>query len=111
MRVQVYKNLIRGDWSVRRKGKVIAHVGECVLANVKFHVGESSRQRVIAKRCREVHAWATGDLVETAPQGKRTPITYRPFDGATFIERDTGDPVHDAPFVHFTARGAVKVRA
>jgi hypothetical protein len=42
MRVQVYKNLHTGNWSVRHKGKVIAHLDEVILRDCVFHVGESS---------------------------------------------------------------------
>jgi hypothetical protein len=107
MRVQVYKNLIRGNWSIRANGKVIDHRKECMLANVIFHVGESSRLIVIAKRQRSVHAWATGELVEHV-SGVETPITYRPYEGGAFIRRDNGQAIHSAEFVHFTRdRGAV----
>jgi hypothetical protein len=109
-RVHVYKNLRRGDWSVRANGKVIGHASNCVLANVTFHVSEAARQRVIRNHCREVHAWVIGDLVDggLAPAGERIPITYRPFDGGSFVRRDNGEPIFAAAFVHFTANdGAI----
>jgi hypothetical protein len=106
--VQVYKNLRRGDWSIRAKGKVIGHASDCVLANVTFHVSEAARQRVIRNHCREVHAWVVGELVDLAPDGERIPITYRPFDGGSFVRRDNGAPIAGAAFVHFTANeGAI----
>jgi hypothetical protein len=109
--VQVYKNLNRGDWSIRAKGKVIGHASECVLANVTFHVSENGRQRVIRNRCREVHAWAIGELIDgTAPIGERIAVTYRPFEGGSFVRRDNGAPIAGAAFVHFTeSDGAIAI--
>jgi hypothetical protein len=109
--VQVYKNLRRGDWSIRAKGKVIGHASACVLANVTFHVSEAGRQRVIRNHCREVHAWGIGELIDgPAPQGERVPITYRPFEGGSFVRRDNGLPITVAAFVHFTENdGAVAI--
>ena len=103
MKVQVYKNLNRGDWSIRVKGKVIDHRREVTLANVSFHVGESSRQRVIRNRCREVHAWCVGELVETAPNGEGRSITYNPYRSGAFTYRDTNEEIRKADYVVFTA--------
>jgi hypothetical protein len=109
--VQVYRNLTRGDWSIRAGGKVIGHVDACLLGDVTFHVGELSRQRVIRNHSREVHAWAVGELLEgPAPAGERIPITYRPFEGGSFVRRDNGAPIAGAAFVDFTAaEGAVAI--
>lgn len=114
-RVVVYKNLIRGDWSVaelkgsRGKGKVIAHCREVILADVTMHVSEASRQAVIAKRCRSVHAWCVGTIacsVESVHPA--VPVTYNPYRAGTFTRRDNGQPVTAADYVHFTpSDGAV----
>lgn len=113
MRVQVYKNLRNGTWSVRSKGKVIAHLAECILADVTFRVSEKRRQAVIAKRCREVHAWAEGEVVEALPaEYAAVPVTYNPYRCGTFTRRDSGAAVVAAAYVHFTkADGAVAVGA
>jgi hypothetical protein len=110
-RVQVYKNLRRGDWSIRANGKVIGHAAECILANVTFHVSEATRQRVIRNHCREVHAWAIGELInDLAPHGERIAVTYRPFESGSFVRRDNGAPIAGAPFVHFTDNeGAIAI--
>jgi hypothetical protein len=102
MKVQVYKNLNRGDWSVRVAGKVIAHVPSITLANVSFHVSESGRKRVIANKCREVHAWAIGEIVASQPSGEAKAITYNPYRGGTFTERASGAAVTSAAHVYFS---------
>lgn len=102
MKVHVYKNLNRGDWSVRHQGKVIAHVAEIWLANVSFHVSEKARVRVIANKRREVHAWAIGEIVASQPSGEAVAITYNPYRAATFTQRRTGAAIMSAAVVHFT---------
>jgi hypothetical protein len=109
MRVCVYKNLNRGCWSIAEatatgnRGKVLDHVPTCALSNAVFVVKESRRRHVVAKHCREVHAWIVGDLLEVAPAGTRVEVTYNPYRAASFTLRD-GTPVHAAPCVVFNDR-------
>lgn len=101
--VQVYKNLRRGDWSVRAAGKVIAHVPEIALSDVRFVVRESRRQAVIRDRTREVHAWAIGTVTESPVWETCVAITYNPYRCGTFTRRDNGAAITQAKFVCFTA--------
>lgn len=104
-RVQVYRNLNRGDWSIRANGRVIAHVEACALRDVTFHVQAGAQARVQAGAPRSVHAWAVGELAESDIIGRDwIPITYRPRERSTFYRRDTGAAVTRARFVLFTAR-------
>ena len=102
-RVRCHKNLHRGDWSISVNGRVVAHVPEIVLANVTFKIRETARQRVIAKKCREVHAWAEGESALAPQSGSPLPISYNPYRVATFVARETGEPVLACEFVRFTA--------
>lgn len=107
-KVRVHKNLHRGDWSVTVNGKVVAHVSEICLSGISFKVRETTRQRVIAKRCRGVHAWIEG-TVSSVPRGNWVPITYNPYRAAEFTTRE-GKPVEACAYVHFTAAGAFACR-
>jgi hypothetical protein len=108
MRVIVYKNLIRGDWSVaevkgtRTRGKVIDHVAQIALRDVEFVVSEASRQRVLRDKCRSVHAWALGEIAEAA-HGERAQISYNPYRGPDFTVN--GAPIAAAPLVEFASDG------
>lgn len=67
MRVKAYRNLNIGCISLQAvsgefKGKVIAHVHSVHLLRCKMIVHESSRQSVIKKQQKNVHAWVEGDL-------------------------------------------------
>lgn len=107
MRVQVYRNLHTGGWSVRHKGRVISHVDSCALADVSFHVGAAARARVAAGAHRSVHAWAVGELLSSAPAGELVCVTYRPHERDCFYRRDTGARVDGAAYALFGAGMAV----
>jgi hypothetical protein len=105
-RVVVYKNLHRGDWSVRAHGRVIGHVREITLVGAQTHVGCAAQRRIAAGAAREVHAWITGTVCDSAALTSPTRLTYRPRERATFYVADTGVAVSSAPIVAFTERGA-----
>ncbi|MFG1544864.1 hypothetical protein [Halobacteriovorax sp. ZH2_bin.1] len=85
-RVSVYKNLHNGRWSVKHKGKVVAHLRELSLKPTKYHVNNNARLKVIEKKCRNVHAWINGEFV----YAKKTdgaydyPASYNPYKFAFF---------------------------
>jgi hypothetical protein len=62
MLATIYKNLHRGDWSIaaiRGKesvGRVIGHEREIGLANVRFIVRETARQRIVLSMREVFHA-------------------------------------------------------
>lgn len=109
MRVVVYKNLNKGCWSIAEatrtggRGRLLSHADAVTLRDVSFHVKEARRLVVVSERCREVHAWATGVLLDDAPSGARCEVTYNPYRAPTFTLRD-GTPVHEAACVTFTDR-------
>lgn len=117
MKVQVYKNLHRHAYSIRAasgasKGLVIAHARSVLLFDVRFHVSEAGRQRVLRDKARNVHAWAEGFLL--AMDGKTTEAGKGLWTHRTVL-RDPGDGslvrynAYDGP--DFTANGIPVVRA
>jgi hypothetical protein len=115
-RVIVYKNLVRGTWSIAqaigrtglRRGKVLDHRSAVILADVVFCVEESGRQRVLRRGQREVHAWAVGEIVDAVPAGLMgCEVTYHPCRSGAFETRD-GVAVARCSYVDFTAsHGAI----
>lgn len=64
-RVWVYRNLHGKSghrYSLRQRGLVVAHGDTVILSDVRFVVSESGRQRVIATRRKNVHAYIVGKL-------------------------------------------------
>jgi hypothetical protein len=58
-----------------------------------------ARTQVIEKKCRQVHCWAMGTLVDDAPTGTRTQISYNPYRAGTFTQRSDGASVNACEFV------------
>lgn len=97
MLVQVYRNLNTGNFSIRHKGKVIAHASHVTLTDVRFHVNTKAQAKIKAGAHRSVHAWVTGILVEARPVPKTaSEVTYRPHQEAYFFDVQTGKPVTNA---------------
>lgn len=86
MRVQVYFNLHKKVWSVRHKGKVIAHGERLALRDCVCKVNEKARLRVIELKRREVHAWIEGELCEmpVTREGFEA-FSYNPYKAAGFV--------------------------
>jgi hypothetical protein len=111
VRANVYKNLKRGDWSVtdsenpRRKGIVKSHVGTVTLRDCVFYVSEATRQTVIRKGERSVHAWINGEIQEGSVElsGLRA-ISYNPYKGGRFYYRDNGEGLESASLVYFSEK-------
>lgn len=122
MIVDVYFNIRRGIWSVRRAGKVVGHCKTLILRNAKFMVSEAGRQRVLREQCKNIHAWVRGELIEVSdpslaeqlgipsleeqleigfparrPQGDDGGcyVRYNPYLYRTFVDQDDL-PVHHA---------------
>jgi hypothetical protein len=106
--MQVYFNLHKKSWSVRdpRTGRV-TNKGQVqclvVLTGVTFKVSEAGRQRVIAEKRKNVHAFAVGDLValpennnnlETLLAVATVPVSYNPYKAGHFVRLDTGEALH-----------------
>ena len=98
----VYWNLHKKCWSVKHRGKVEEHVGAgrvLALYDCTFSVSEKGRQRVLANRRKNVHAYIrcesyiTSDQVpEISPQARR--LTYNPYEGPGFVFADDRKPCY-----------------
>jgi hypothetical protein len=95
MKVEVYWNIRKKCYSVRHKGKVIAHVPFVTLKNVRWVVQPAGRRRVRREKQKNVHAFARGtwlygnDELELTNQKlrltKRQPIMYNPYHHTSFV--------------------------
>jgi hypothetical protein len=107
VRVRVYRNLTRGDFSVQGKvngsWKVIDHVDKITLRNPRFLVSESGRRRVVRERRKNVHAKIEGDQTKyRKPPGNATRIAYDPYCLPYFFWKDDCDPVEDEEYEFIT---------
>lgn len=92
MRVDVYKNLRTGTWSVRHKGRVIGHDEYVFLMDAEFIVQPAGNARVRREGRKNVHAFVRGDLYIRGgyayddlqkPCGDR--VTYNPYEHTAFV--------------------------
>ena len=128
-RVQIYKNLHNGMWSIRctRSKLVIAHASYVVLSDVTFKVSEAGRQRVIREGKKNVHAFAEGilenwaghpykDRIAQTPQltcaisytsfdGERFKVGYNPYRFPYFYVVETLDKLINVSYAQFSVNG------
>lgn len=76
-----YKNrtIDPGKFSVLQNGLVVAHMDQLCLADAKPHVNEAGRQRVIANKRKEVHAWIEGYLDNKPRPSNLLTVNYNPY--------------------------------
>lgn len=79
---------------------------EFALADVRLVVSAAGRARVLARKERQVHAWAQGEEYPVpADLTGFVELTYNPFRGARFTRRDTGAEVERVALAVFAADG------
>lgn len=108
-RVRVYRNLNpkRPNYSIVQDGLVVAHADQIIINKVQFVVSEKGRQRVLATRRKNVHAYAEGFLrgsacgysvTEPEDTTKRfgMKVTYDPYIAPHFYASDPDRPQRQA---------------
>ena len=117
MYVQVYWNLHKNIWSVRNKGRVIAHMGTVGLSDVTFRVQPAGRARVLREGKKNVHAFACGtydtrnlpnSVIIRGGEGMRK-IIYNPYEFDSFVYADDLTPVYKTDRVVLSGRNVWEV--
>lgn len=103
--VQIYKNLNRDCFSIRSKatGLVLGYCQTALIADARYVVSEKSRQRVLERQVRSVHAFVEGMFLEAdqaMPEGLYTGY-YNPYKTATFIDEESGEQLHESLIAYF----------
>jgi hypothetical protein len=94
----IYRNLHTNTFSVRYRGKVIAHPTNFIARNVQFKVNETGRQRVLEERRKKVHAFVVCDSWEEATTltiRKALQVHYNPYFNEAFMF--AGSPINRFP--------------
>ena len=134
---RVYRNITTGKISIQQRNEtgnwyVVGHADDVILHNPRFLVSESGRQRVLRKQQKNVHAYVTGNLIDSTnlqPYKNRVvdssrswqvnaravdallhrgvPVTYNPYKFATFVYRLSGAPIHAAEYAEISAETGV----
>ena len=98
----LHKKLLSVQAKVNGNWKVIRHVNEIMLSDVKFRVYEAGRQRVLNEKRKNVHAFIVGNLVEEVPDDKMTTVRYNPYQLERF--HDGSGYIDNAAFVKIVGR-------
>lgn len=98
-RIRLYRNLNNHKMSIQTKipGKgwrVYGYSSNLALQTVEFVVSEKSRQRCLREKCRNVHAYATGTVVEI---NGNTPISlgYNPYFAGYFFDKERKTAIYE----------------
>ncbi len=102
--VAVYWHTRRRAWSIRAGNRVVRHVAETALRDVRFVVHAAAVARVQARRQREVCAFAIGVPIVAPLWPSAIRVRFDPFEAASFLTKD-GLQVVRASLVHFLDDG------
>lgn len=88
----IYRNLTQKTFSVKHKGKIIAHCDNILAMGATFKVNEKSRQRTIDEKKKYVHAYVVCDDWQEATTVLRTQarmggieVKYNPLKNDSFV--------------------------
>jgi|TARA_R110000824_G_scaffold71096_2_gene182218 hypothetical protein len=99
MKVDIYFNITKKIFSVRRGGRVVGHLDRVFLMNAKFVVSQKGMKRVRKDMVKNVHAVIRGELVPEFTGVDGVEVAYNPYKHCTFVQRESGDAVFDANYV------------
>lgn len=87
----IYRNLHKDCFSVRHKGRVIAHLQNIIAGDVSFIVSQKGRERVLKEKKKYVHAYVAcrwfSDATQQIMKGiidTKEEIKYNPYKNEHF---------------------------
>lgn len=120
MKAFIYWNSHKRLFSIRVKGKVIAHARRVIVSPAEFKVSEKGRARVLANGVKNIHAGVSGEIIACEPV-KASPalvwldvaneiiadlftdwqrVRYDPYEAGEFRIVGRGDPIEKARLVY-----------
>lgn len=105
MKIYIYRNLNKGNFSAKRGGRVFAYPTSCRIHTPTLQVSEKSQVRARNDNQRNVHAYIVCDqFIEENSEDLRKEVRtrnfkqlyYNPFKTDTFVIKDTDQPVYSA---------------
>lgn len=101
-KVEVYRNLRTGGFSIRKDGLVVAHSSLFYLRNISVRVEEKKRLQVIKNKSKNVHAYIIGFFTyKTISKNLNREIYYDPYFYNSFIDKDSREKILSAKKVLF----------
>ena len=111
MPIEIYRNLHKKCFSIRKNGKVVDYLRddqELHLMDVKFRVQPAGREKVRREKKKNVHAYVKGTVGPLGGLQRKKLLsycfqtaTYDPYTMDTFQTFPDGSPIYEAPHVIF----------
>ena len=109
--VEVYRCLRKKTcmYSIRQKGKVVAHTNQLTLKDAKFVIHRLTQERTKVSGISNSHAFIRGkiNILKGGDYKKLHKVTYDPFEDDSFIYHTSSsyNEIHSSELVVFTNRG------
>jgi len=102
-RYYTYRNLMKGGFSTKHHGIVMARFNEAYIEDVELRVSAAGNKRAVDTGIRNVHAYAVTDcpprLVDIPGDNRMKEVKYNPFKGHCFTIN--GKPVYRVDILYF----------
>lgn len=111
--VKVYRNLNNGLISIVQNSKVVGHADYLALENCKFKVNKKSRERVIATKRKNVHAYMYGYIIpiqQLIAHDLKCEIVYNPYINDEFMIKNTEEVAPVSRYGYITKEGKIMVQ-
>jgi len=100
-RVEVYRNLHKNCFSIRKNGRVVDYRYDdemLTLVDVKFAVQPAGRAKVLREQKKNVHAFIRGTVSFETPVAYQELVSYNPYKADTFVVTFGGlqNPIYKA---------------
>lgn len=109
-KVRLYRNLHNGKISIKQGSHVIGHTESACIRDARFLVSEKGRQKVLADKQKNVHAYIEGywsDSLHETEHGEK--VWYNPYKTAHFRTRETNEACLTASCVVVDSTGDIEI--
>lgn len=101
----VYFNLHKKCLSVAKSNEKVRHTNAIALRDVKFHINENGRQKVLKEKRKNVHAFVKGYEFELPSDARFLGlITYNPYKYDSFVFVGSERPVKYGRYVSIVGK-------
>lgn len=109
--VRIYRNLNNGRISIKQGTHVVGHTDEAFLTDAHFLVYEKTRQRVLEKRVKSVHAYIEGIWMEqyNVPEEDGNGVWYNPYLTEAFRTAGSNEPCLTASKILVKSDGSMNM--
>jgi hypothetical protein len=105
-RVYVYWNLHHKCFSIRQGTRVVRHMNNVCLKDVKYLVQPAGRARVLKEKKKNVHAGLSGYYIDHVPVPVISfDVTYNPYKYETFVNTEDYEPQEWSEYAYLERQG------